>query len=430
MGESMKSYEFKYGINKLKADIEEEFIINTLLPKEAAPIKDISAEVKRVLKGPIGTLPLKEIVKQGEKVLIIVSDVTRLWIKTSKFLVYILNYLNSLGIKDNDVSVLIALGTHRASTEDEKKLIVSEEVYNRISVFDHDCFDNSKLSYLGSSSFGTPIYINSKVLEADRVILTGGIVFHLFAGFGGGAKSMVPGVAGLETIQHNHRLTFYEGESTGLNPAAGSNKIQGNPMREDITEICRKVKPDFLFNAVLDAEGNFLEFAAGDFEKAWLKGCNTIRELYGIHIEEKADIIIASAGGYPKDINLYQTVKTMDNCIYGGKDDSVVILISECSEGLGAQEFLEWFQYKTLEDMERALKKNFTVPGYAAYKTAYLAKFRKVLLISSLEENVVKELGFIPVKTLEEALEEAYRLSPSKPKISLMPFGGNTLPIL
>jgi lactate racemase len=426
----MVSYEFKYGKNKLKADIDSQLIINTLLPKKAVVLKDIATEVKKALKEPIGTKPLKSIVNQGDKVLIIASDVTRLWIKTDKFLVHIVNYLNSLGIKDEDISVLVALGTHRASTEEEKKLIVGEEVYDRINIDDHDCFDKSKLSFVGKSSRGTPIYINNKVLEADRVILTGGIVFHLFAGFGGGAKSMVPGVAGLETIQHNHRLTFYEGENTGLNIAAGSNKIEGNPMREDITEICRKINPDFLFNAVLDAEGNFIEFAAGDFEKAWLKGCNTIRELYGIHIEEKADIIIASAGGYPKDINLYQTVKTMDNCIYGGKDDSVVILISECSEGLGAQEFLEWFQYKTLEDMERALKKNFTVPGYAAYKTAYLAKFRKVLFISSLNKKVVEELGFIPVSSLEETLKEAYKISSLKPKVSLMPFGGNTLPIL
>jgi nickel-dependent lactate racemase len=425
----MTKYEFKYGKEKLSVDISDKLLINKLLPKEAAPLKDISSEVRRALKEPIGTLPLKKIVKQGEKVLIVVSDITRLWIKTDKFLIHILNYLNSLGIYDDDVSALIALGTHRASTEEEKKLIAGEEVYNRIKIYNHDCYDKSKLSYCGISSFGTPIYINKSILDADRVILTGGVVFHLFAGFGGGAKSMVPGVAGLETIQHNHRLTFYKGENTGLNPAAGSNKIKGNPMREDINEICRKINPDFLFNAVLDAEGNFIEFAAGDFEKAWLKGCNTIRELYGIQIENKADIIIASAGGYPKDINLYQTVKTMDNCIYGGEDDSVVIIISECCEGLGAEEFLQWFQYKTLENMERALKMNFTVPGYAAYKTAYLAKYRKVILISSLQDRVVRELGFIPKSSLEEALYAAFNLTDSNPKITLMPFGGNTLPI-
>lgn len=426
----MANYYFKYGDTKLNVDINEEHIIGSLLPQDSKVLGNISSEVTRVLNSPIGTKPLSSIVSPGEKVLIIVSDITRLWIRTDKFLIYIINYLNEAGIEDKDIEVLIALGTHRPSTENEKKLIAGEDVYNRVIINDHDCFDESKLRYLGDSSFGTPIYINEKVNNAGRVILTGGIVFHLFAGFGGGAKSMVPGVAGVKTIQSNHRLTFFEGENTGLNPSACSNRIIGNPMREDITEICRIVNPDFLFNVVLDSDGNFIEFVAGDFERAWQKGCDTIRGLYGIDIKEKADIIIASAGGYPKDINLYQTVKTMDNCLYGSKEDGVIILLSECREGLGAEEFLSWFKYKTLENMEKALKENFTVPGYAAYKTAYTAQYRKLILISSLSCDVVNELGFEACKTLEEALEGAYSLSVESPKIMLMPYGGNTLPIL
>ncbi|TDT45648.1 nickel-dependent lactate racemase [Fonticella tunisiensis] len=426
----MAKYSFKYGKDKIDININDEHIIQTLFPKEAPFLKDIPKEVVKSLENPIGAPPLKEIVRSGEKVVIVVSDVTRLWVRTNEFLIHIVNYLNAQGIGDKDISILIALGSHRPSTEEEKKAIVGDDVYNRIAIYDHNCFDETKLCYLGESSFGTPIYINEKVINADRVILTGGIVFHLFAGFGGGAKSMVPGVAGIKTIQHNHRLTFYEGEGAGLNPDARSNKISGNPMREDITEICRRVNPDFLFNAVLDAEGNFIEFVAGDFEEAWLKGCNTIRKLYGISIKEKADIIVASAGGYPKDINLYQTVKTMDNCLYGGKEGSVIILISECREGLGAEEFLKWFKYKTLDEMESALKKNFTVPGYAAYKTMYTAKYRKVIFISSLPDDIVEKLGFIPSHDIGNALEIAYSLSPSSPKITVMPFGGNTLPIM
>lgn len=425
----MSNYSFKYGQTKLNIDIDERYRVSSLLPNSSKAIENISREVERVLENPIGTGPLGDIVKKGERVLIIVSDVTRLWIHTDRFLVHIIDYLNKSGTNDEDIEILIALGTHRPSTEEEKKLIVGEGVYNRVRVYDHNCFDESKLCFLGKSSFNTPIYINERVIKADRVILTGGIVFHLFAGFGGGAKSMVPGVAGIETIQHNHCLAFNKGENTGLNPNACANKIKGNPMREDITEICRKVGPDFLFNAVLDSEGNFIEFVGGDFEKAWQKGCETIRGLYGIDIEEKADIVIASAGGYPKDINLYQTVKTMDNCLYGGGENSLIILLSECREGLGAEEFLSWFKYRTLEEMEGALKKNFTVPGYAAYKTAYTARYRKLILISSLEDNTVRELGFLPCKNLEEAMERAYALSCENPVITLMPYGGNTLPI-
>ncbi|WP_026478504.1 NPN-dependent 2-hydroxyacid racemase, LarAH10 family [Alkaliphilus transvaalensis] len=426
----MLNYRLKYGKANLHLEVDEDKIIHTLTPNSIAPLENLKKSVVEVLENPTGTKPLKEVINSGEKIAIVVSDITRLWIKTNYFLIHIVNYLNEIGINDHHIEVIIALGTHRASTEEEKEKIVGKEVYDRVMVYDHDCFNNDELVYLGASKLKTPIYINKRVMEADRIIITGGILFHLFAGFGGGAKSIVPGVAGLETIQYNHRLTFNEGEGTGLNTKAAANKIQENPMREDITDICRQIKPDFLFNVVLDTEGNFIRFVGGDFELAWLEGCDTIRNMYGIEIQEKADIIIASAGGYPKDINLYQTVKTMDNCLYGGKEGSVIILASECSEGLGAEEFLEWFQYKTLEEMEGALKQNFTVPGYAAYKTAYTAKYRKLILISALPKVVVEELGFIPAKSVEEALNLAYQISSKNPKITLMPYGGNTLPIM
>lgn len=426
----MAEYSFKYGDISFKEYINDNDIANVLLPKEIPAFKDLKEEVFKALDNPTDTPALKNIVKKGENVLIIVSDVTRLWIKTKDFIVHIINYLNSNGIDDANISILVALGSHRASTEKEKELIVGEEIYKRIKIYNHDAFDKTKLSYVGESSSGTPIYINDRVVKADRVILTGGIVFHLFAGFGGGAKSIVPGAAGIDTIQHNHRLTFYKGESTGLNPNARSNKIHGNPMREDITEICRKIAPDFLFNVVQDGDGNFVEFAAGDFEEAWLKGCSTVANMYGIAVGEKADIIVASAGGYPKDINLYQAVKTMDNCLYGGKEDSVIVLLAECREGLGAEEFLEWFKYDTLEALEAALKKNFTVPGYAAYKTAFTARFRKFILVSSLERETVEKLGFIHCTSLKEALKLAYKISIQNPKVSLMPYGGSTLPII
>ena len=426
----MGTYKFKYGDLEMEANIDQQHIINTLVPATTVPMKDVKDELLRVMENPNGTESLRKIVKTGESVVIVVSDVTRLWIKTNQFLSHIIEYLNDLGVADDQISIIIALGSHRVSTETEKETIVGSEVFSRIKVYDHDCFNPEENSFVGYSSVNTPIYINKKILEADRVILTGGIVFHLFAGFGGGAKSVVPGVAGIETIQYNHRLTFNEGEGTGLNLNASSNIIKGNPMREDITDICRRVNPDFLINAILDTEGNFLKFVAGDFEEAWLEGCDFIRNCYGIGIEEKADIIVATAGGYPRDINLYQTIKTMDNCLYGGNESSVIVLMSECRDGLGAAEFLDWFQYKTLEEMEMALKRNFTVPGYAAYKTAYTGVYRRLIMISALPEEQVKELGFISAKSLEEAMELAYQLSPPDPKIILMPYGGNTLPIV
>jgi nickel-dependent lactate racemase len=420
-------YNFKYGNRNIEINLEGK--ITSILPNKTEHIENIKAKIIESIENPIGSKPLSEIVKPGEKVLLVVSDITRLWIKINKFLIYVVNYLNSLGIKDEDISIIIAVGTHRADTEGEKISIVGKELYKRIKIYNHDSKNADELDYIGISSFGTPEYINKKVVDADRVILIGGITFHLFAGFGGGAKSIVPGVAGIKTIQHKHKLVFNSGENSGLNLDARANKIKGNPMREDITEICRTVSVDFLINAVLDTNGNFVEFVAGDFEKAWMRGCNTIRKLYAIKVKEKADITIASAGGYPKDINLYQSVKTIGNSLYAGVEDSVLIVIAECREGVGTDEFTKLFKYKTLNDMETALKKDFTVPGYAAYKTLYSSKHRKVFLVSSLEDEIVRKFGFIPVKSLKNAVELVYKLSVDNPRIALIPYGGDTLPV-
>ena len=350
--------------------------------------------------------------------------------KSNKLVIYIVNYLSKLGVKDEDMFVVIALGGHRKSTKEEMIAVVGEEVINRINVYDHECEDKEELVYLGESSRKTPIYLNKRVHEADRVILTGGIVFHIFAGFGGGAKSILPGVVGIETIQANHRLSFNPGKSSGLNLNAGPNKVEGNPLREDMNEVCKIVNPDFLFNAILDTDGDFIKFVAGHYYDAWYEGGMFIRNLYGVQVQNQADIIVASAGGYSKDINLYQTIKTMDNALYGGKEDSVLVLLSECRDGLGADEFADWFKYKTLEEMENALKENFTVPGYAAYKTAYTARYRKVILISNIDDKVIKDFNMIPCHNLDDAMNMAYEICKEEnPKVILMPYGGNTLPI-
>ncbi|MGL5693291.1 MAG: lactate racemase domain-containing protein, partial [Peptostreptococcaceae bacterium] len=178
----MGEYSFKYGDTKLTTCIEDKDIIHTLKPNHVEKIEDIKKEVYNVLNNPTGANPLNEIVKPNEKIAIIVSDITRAWMKSNEFVIHIVNYLSDMGVKDEDMFVVISLGGHRKSTEEEMIQIVGKEVYDRINVYDHECEDKNELVYKGESSRKTPIYLNKRVHEADRVIITGGIVFHIFAG--------------------------------------------------------------------------------------------------------------------------------------------------------------------------------------------------------------------------------------------------------
>lgn len=428
----MKSYEFSYGNKKIIGELNEEDVIYNVIPKHAKTIEDIKKETLKVLENPIGVPPLKEILKKGEKICIIVSDMTRGYVKTSSFLIHIINYINYLGIPDEDIFIVIALGTHRKAPENEKKVLVGEEVYSRIKVYNHEAIDKNELVYLGETSRNTPLYINKRVYEADRIILTGGIKLHPLAGFGGGAKAILPGVVGEETIQHNHKLNLLKSDKiTNLDPDIlnyGLNRIKGNDIREDMIEGCEMVGVDFMLNVVTDSDGNYIKFVAGHYVDAWLEGCEAYREIYTAKIKEKCDILIASAGGEKYDINLYQSIKAVSNNLLVTKKDAVVIFISYLKEGLGSDVFEEALKLNDLEVIDKMRREKYVHGVNLAYTTLYTAKHRKVILISSLDDETVRGLNMIPCHDLNEAINMAYNLcNEEKPKITLLPYGINTV---
>ncbi|MEN6385931.1 MAG: hypothetical protein ABFD79_12145, partial [Phycisphaerales bacterium] len=218
----------------------------------------------------------------------------------------------------------------------------------------------------------------------------------------------------------------------GTNPNSVSGKLDGNAMNEDMIEIAKMVHPDFLFNVTQTAEGKFARFVAGDWLQAWLEGCRTIEKIFGVPIREKADLVIASAGGYPKDINLYQADKTMDNAAMACKDDGVIILIMELPDINEPPDFSGWFNYESLYDREMALRKEFTVPGWAALKVGELAqKVPNIMVTLPGNKDFVEKAGMFPVTTMEEALDLAEKkLGRKDYTIMVMPYAANTVPIL
>lgn len=428
----VKSFEFNYGNEKISCEINEDDIIYNVEPKDIKIIENIEEEILKVLNNPIGTISLREILQPGEKICIIVSDITRGYVKTSTFLIHIVNYINDLGIPDNDIFIVIALGTHRKAPEEEKKILVGDEVYSRIKVYNHEAIDKKELVYLGETSRKTPLFLNKRVYEADRIILTGGIKLHPLAGFGGGAKGILPGVMGEETIQYNHKLNLLKADKvSNLDPDVlnyGLNKIEDNDVRQDMIEACDKLGVDFIFNVVPDSDGNFIKFVAGHYLKAWVEGCEVYRKTYRARIKEKCDIMITSAGGEKYDINLYQSIKAAANNLLATEKDGVIILITYLKEGLGGEVFKKALEIDDLQTIDKMRREKYVHAVNLAYTTLYTAKHRTVILISSLDDEVVKKLHMIPCHDLNEAIKLAYKITNKEhPKITLLPHGINAL---
>lgn len=421
-----------FGNQELKVALPKERILHVVEGKHVEPVADVDAAVQEALNSPIGTPPLKEIVAEGDKVAIVVSDITRSWVRHDLFLPILLNELNSAGIPDSDIYLVVGLGAHRHHTDAENVAVYGQEVVERVAIYQSHAQTSEDFAYVGTTSRGVKTYVHKKVTAADKVILTGGIVYHLMGGFGGGRKSVMPGVAGYASIQGNHSYCLHDVVGQGISPHCVSGKLEGNNMHEDMTEMAGMIKPAFLLNAVFTPEGKFARFVAGHWYDAWREGCRTVEEIFGVPIDAQADLVIASAGGFPKDINLYQGSKTIDNAFLAVKPDGAIIVVLECRDMLEPPDFSGWFNYESLYERELALRKGFTVPGFIALKLGLIAK-QLPLIVVSLPENAafIAKCGMIPAATIEEAVEIATsRLGRPDCSVTVMPHAANTVPIL
>ncbi|AHF08022.1 nickel-dependent lactate racemase [Desulfitobacterium metallireducens] len=419
-----QEYKLKYGEGYLTFNLEQENVIQELNAQEIQCVEDVEKEVQMILDHPVGTLPFNSHFQAGDKVTIVVSDVTRL-VKLHEFLPFIVKRLNELEIPDQDILILVATGTHRGQTPDEHKKIVGEALYNRIKVVDHDC-DQADLVHVGITPRGTEVVVNKWVVER-KVILTGGIVHHLMAGFGGGRKSILPGVASRKTIAQNH-LHSLDPNAERSNPLIGVGALEGNPLHQDMVDAAELVNPDFLVNAIIHTNGKIARLVGGHWLTAWEEGCRWADEKFGVPIAKQADLVIASCGGFPKDISLYQGTKTLFNAALAVKPGGTILMLAECRDGAGADEFFGWSDPLLKGTLDPDLRKNFTIPGYIFYAAVESARKAKVVLCSTIAPELVKPMGIVGVNSLEEALKSA-GVDQEQQDIILMPYGGATIPL-
>ena len=428
---NMKKYQFGFGESTMELSLPVERVLYDIKGTPAEGIVDVPAAVREALRNPVGALPLAQTVKAGDKVVITVGDITRAWIKHDQFLPTLLSELNEAGVPDQDISIVVTLGAHRPLTAAENIIVCGEEVCHRIKIYQHDCKDKANLVQLGTTSNGVPIIVNRRVAEADKVILTSGIVYHLMAGFGGGRKAIMPGVSAYESIQGNHTFCLHKEIGKGLNVNSVSGKLTGNEMNEDMVQHAAALNPAFLLNAVFTPQGKFARFFAGHWHEAWLAGCKEVERIYGIAISQQADLTIASAGGFPRDINLYQGSKTIDNAYMATRPGGVAICFLECRDIKEPPDFSDWFKYGDKYDREIALRAGFTVPGFIALKFAYMAEAVSLIIVTKPENaDFVRAAGLIPATSAEQAMQIAReKLGKDDFTITVMTEAATTVPL-
>ncbi|MBW1766499.1 MAG: nickel-dependent lactate racemase [Deltaproteobacteria bacterium] len=427
-----KEFTLKYGKGTISFEIPEDQLLYTIMGKDVNALPDLGEACQYALEHPIDSPPLREIVKQGEKVAIAVSDITRVWQKNDQILPVLIKTLNETGVPDENITIVIAMGGHRQNTEEEFIEICGKEICRRVKVVNHDAWDTKNMVYLGKTSRGTEVSVNKIIKEVDRLILTGGIVYHYLVGYGGGRKSILPGISSIKTIQQNHLFAMGPEPGSGISPQSVPKLTRGNDAHEDMMEIAAFVNPTFIVNVVANLENKIAGIFAGNWVSAWLDATKLVDEICGVEIEEEADIVIATSGGYPMDINLYQSAKTMDNARYAMKKGGVAIIVSECPDISEPADFFQWFDYPSDLEMEKALRENFTIAGWTALKELECHDKGYCILLTKKENaELARKAKFDPVSNMRDALEIAYKkCSVTNPRITVMPQAANTFPIM
>jgi len=398
-----------YGHQQLQVEVDDRARqVSVLSPRRRA-----LDPVRLALAAPIGSPLLREMVHPGQSIAIITSDITRPC-PSHLLLPAVMDELLQAGVHDEDVTVVLALGAHRAHTPKERSRLVGPEMGGCLECIDSD---PSQVVYVGTTARGTPIEAFEPVVRADVRIALGNVEPHYFAGYSGGAKALVPGVCSVTTIQHNHALM--------VDPQARAGILAGNPVREDIEEAAVLIGIDFILNVVLDSAHDVVVAVAGHPVEAHRWICRVLDYQSKVYVEKLADIVLVSAGGYPKDINLYQAQKALDNAAATVRPGGVIIWVAECAEGLGHVTFEEWMVGANADDILARIQTQFVLGGHKAVAIARVLKRATISLVSSLPPELVRACGMTPYEDLEPALHTALEQIGAEPNMVVLPEGAS-----
>lgn len=396
---------FPYGKEKLKYTFDEKELSGILTSsiEEYNPVFDEVTLVKKALEEPIGSPKLSELAKGKNNIVIIASDHTRP--VPSKIIMPLMLEEIRKGNPEASITILIATGCHRGTTKEELIAKFGDEIVKNENIYIHDCDEKEKLINIGILPSGGDCEINSIAVNADLLVAEGFIEPHFFAGFSGGRKSVLPGIAGRNTVLANHCSEFinHTNARTGV--------LEDNPIHEDMLWAAKKAKLQFIVNVVLNAEKEVIYAVAGEVEKAHKKGTEFLSAQCGAKAV-CSDIVISTNGGYPLDQNVYQAVKGMTAAEATVKQDGVIIMIASSSDGIGGDHF--YHQLADEEDINKTMniflerKRNETVPDQ--WQTQIMLRIlmrARVIYISEMDDATIEKMHMIPARSIDEAIKKA-----------------------
>lgn len=404
---------FAYGHTYLELEIPEKNVTACLEPAKAAINYSNEHIIRKAMENPNGSSSLASIIKtkSAQSAVIVVNDITRPT-PYQFILPPLLEEIEAAGIAKHNIKLIVALGIHRPHTEAENRAIFGDDICNNYIVENHDCDHN--LVSVGQLSNGMNLAINRNVAQADLLVTTGVVSLHYFAGYSGGRKSILPGVAARKVIEKNHQMMSDSRACLG--------NYENNPVSDLMLEAARMAKVDFILNVVTSGKNNIAFAAAGDVYDAWLAAVQYCEKMSVLPIAETADIVIASCGGYPKDINMYQAQKAMEAASLAVKDGGTILLLAECREGLGEESFARWINdASSPSDIEERFFKSFELGGHKAYAICRTLRKASILLYSSLEDETVKKLFIKPVNNLQNTMEQLLHQYGPDARIIIMP---------
>lgn len=421
MKDCIKEFLLPYGKEKLNLQVEEEHLAGVLLSElhSYKPAKSGSELVQEALENPIGSPRLCDMAVGKKNIVIISSDHTRP--VPSHIIMPLLLAEIRKGNPEAEITILISTGLHRTTTVDELEAKFGKEIIENETIIVHDC-DNHPMTHLGKLPSGGNLIINKLATDADLLVAEGFIEPHFFAGFSGGRKSVLPGVASRETVMYNHNSGFI------ANPFARTGVMDGNPIHNDMLYAARATRLDFIINVVIDAQHDPIFAVAGDCDLAHRVGREFLASKCQVDAAP-ADIVVSTNGGYPLDQNIYQAVKGMTAAEATVKEGGVIIMLSKASDGHGGKSFHETFRDE--RDLNRMMQtfldrkpEETIVDQWQSQIFARVLLKATVIFVSSCEDKLVEDLHMIPAHSMEEALEKAKAIVKKEDyKITVIPDG-------